>query len=266
MKNILILSGVHGNELSAVLVGMDLKRYYNYDGMVNKTIKVIPWCNPSGLFTNKREMQDTSTKDLNRSFSNVESSSNYIDNLKKEIEWADIVIDIHNSECCAHFCLLDIGCKNNIEIQNACIEADVEYAMRYSNGGTIKDYVNELGKIGITYEFTGMSAYNNNDNIDRAYNEIKKLINVFKSEDDFANSIKDNRLKELYSTKSGFIHYRCKVNEIISPNELLFFVLDDRSEIIETVKNDTGLPIKIMALESNFQKKGSSVLMYITKE
>lgn len=59
---ILILSGVHGSEQSAVICAKELQNYFSDD----KNITIIPQVNKSGLLNNKREI--IVIDDLNRSF------------------------------------------------------------------------------------------------------------------------------------------------------------------------------------------------------
>lgn len=254
--NILVISGVHGNELSAVEVGMRLAEQYKG----SETIEVISWANYSGLLANTREMQIQGTKDLNRSFE--EYQPNYIDTLKIAIDKADYVIDIHNSPRCGHFALLDIGPREQ-ELSNMCGAAGIEYASRYSNGETIKDYVNcHNNKLAITYEFPGMSTYNNSNNISRAYAELVELINTIQ-EQKFNASQELHRLEELYEETAGFIEVHRDVNTIVHPGEIIYRVRDRDNSIISEKRNHNNTPIKILSLGNSIIKKGTCTGLYI---
>ena len=144
-KKILIISGTHGNEHSAVELGLRLKKYYKSKS--NQHIKVIPFLNESGLLANVREVQNEPTLDLNRSFGEGQDNhSQIVKKVKELVSEYDYIIDIHNSYRCANFCLIDAG-KNEDLITQLCANADVEYATRFSTGSTIKDYCNSHGKI-----------------------------------------------------------------------------------------------------------------------
>lgn len=258
--NILVISGVHGNEVSAVEVGMHLAEKFKK----HSRVKVISWANHSGLLAGTREMQHSSTRDLNRSFEKPDE--NYIDILKIAIDNADFVIDIHNSPRCAHFALLDINKKEQY-LSNLCGDAGIEYGSRYSNGGTIKDYVNchEHGKDAITYEFPGMSTYNNSENISRAIIEVTNLINMLL--DKPFGRLFDNhtlhRIEELYEENAGFIEVLSDVNSVVPSGGVIYRVRNKENEVISTKRNETDSLIKILTLGNSIIKKGTCTGMYI---
>lgn len=255
---ILVISGVHGNEVSAVNAGMIIADKFRND----IEVRVIPWANKSGLFAGTRDMQITNTKDLNRCFAKEEED--YVSIIKREIEYADAVIDIHNSTRCGHFALIDKGHHCNY-ISNICEEAGVVHASRYSNGGTIKDYTNSLYKIGITYEFPGMSNYQNEYNINKAVEDITKLINTLKTQDKNprAYPMMDNTLQELYCTQSGMIKLYHDVNSLVPKGSIVLEIVNELGSVLETIFNPTDHTIRILAVSETFVKKGTSCIMYI---
>ena len=258
---ILIISGVHGNEVSAVEVGMKLAEIYKD----TEEIEIIPWANYSGLIAGTREMSPSSTRDLNRSF--VPYEENYVDKLKIAIDKADFVIDIHNSPRCAHFALLDINNKEQ-RLSNLCKHSGIEYGSRYSNGETIKDYVNcQEEKLAITYEFPGMSTYNNSDNISRALVEVQNLVSTIQENTWEKHYREDHaelhRIEELHDSSSGFVEVLKDVNEIVQPRELIYRIRDSKNNIISSGHNYDGERIKILAMGPSMVKKGSQIGMYI---
>jgi len=255
MENILIISGVHGNEHSAIKTGMLLKEYYKKHDNIN----VIPWVNYIGLLNNKRDVVSYNTSDLNRMFIDGDITKNPYDIIKEAIEKADIVIDIHNSPICANFVLIDKGSKNENKIKYWCSTSNVLYATRYSHGGTIKDYVNLSNKIGITYEFTGMQGHNNDYNIVKAFEDIKKLIDNTNSLT-FSKKVKDNMLNELFITKTGVIDFHCSPGVQYIKDYILAEVKDDSNNTIETIKAPCDL--RVIALSNTIEMKGSSIINY----
>ena len=260
MKKILIISGTHGNEYSAVEAGLYFKKYYAN----NKNIKVIPFLNKSGLEANTREVQTYNTKDLNRSFSEEDTYNECIKTIKEEIANHDVVIDIHNSYRCANFCLIDKG-VNCSTISSICHESGVEYATRFSKGGTIKDYVNQYGKIGITYEFSSMQTLNNKKELDQATNDVKALVDYFVKDKDGQYFCPVNELKSMHCLETGFINFKRDINHTVFPGEIVFEVLNELGDIVETVRNIETESIKLIALSPSFQTRGSLVLQYIIK-
>ena len=242
-KKILIISGTHGNEHSAVELGLELLKFYKN----NKNVKVIPFLNQSGLEANTREVQNYHTKDLNRSFGEEMTYKDCIDKIDDEVQQFDVVIDIHNSHRCANFCLIDKGWNEQVII-NACYSSGVEYATRYSKGGTIKDYVNQLGKIGITYEFSGMQTLHNNDELERAESDIKDLVDYYQGKKEHKETESINELKPIHCLETGFIKFIYDINEYVTPGETIFEVYDEYGEVVETVKNIEEESIKLIRL------------------
>ena len=261
---ILIISGTHGNEMSAVQVGIQLNNYYKHDNNVT----VVPMLNESGIRNNSREVQtyQEATKDLNRSFKEEEIS--YTDTIKKVKELIaqhDFIIDIHNSPRCSNFCLIDAG-KKEQEITNLISASGVKYASRFSTGGTIKDYCNRIGKTGITYEFSGMTTLNNKEYCEIAENDIKNIINKINENDN--NIVKSDikRIENLYTLTEGFLDFYSDINSIAMPGDILFSVICPDGEVLETVKNEHNYAMEIIAIGHSYQTIGSSVLQYIRKE
>jgi len=259
---ILILSGTHGNEMAAVHAGLLLTRYFSEDD--NVTVK--PFLNKSGLINNSREVYHSSTHDLNRGFKkNLDTFTDIVDHTKSLVEQYDYVIDIHNSHRCANFCLIDVG-ENDELIKSICYLSDVEYATRYSKGGTIKDYVNSNKGIGITYEFSGMQTLNTNKEILKAVNDIKSIVSFVKEWDKNITFMpREQLLFDLYCLTTGFVNFSKDINDMVSAGEVVFEVINDKGEVIESVVNPHSFPIKLIALGHSFQEKGSSVLQYIKK-
>ena len=71
VNNILILTGIHGNELTPIHCGLLLKEF-NWKKLKEsfKEITILNAINLDGIKEGVREIPDTSTKDLNRMFSN----------------------------------------------------------------------------------------------------------------------------------------------------------------------------------------------------
>lgn len=264
--NILILSGTHGNELSAVEVGLKLKNMYkgNDDITDNITdnITVIPFLNENGLINNTRECNDVISSDLNRAFKHSISYKNTIDYIKELVDQNDLIIDIHNSVRCSNFCLVDEGHNAQLIIDTLSY-AGVEHAVRFSTGGTIKEYCNSIGKIGITYEFSGMSTLNTSAVSAKAFNDIIKIVRAFQN--DLKIDSKKQQLESMYCLSTGFVNFVCDINHVAKPGALIFEIIDSNSEVIESVTNQYDYDIKLIALGHSFQTMGSQVLQYIRK-
>ena len=255
MKKILILSGTHGDEQTAIKAGMMLNEYFNKD----KNVTVIPWLNKNALINNSREYQNDDSFDLNRVLTN-EKGKNFSEIKKQlinEIKLNDYIIDIHNSPKCANFFLVDID-KNVKKICKILKKCEITYASRYSQGGTIKDYTNKLNKIGFTYEFTGMQS-TDDKNIEKAYKDVLKLVKILKLGKK-SKKFKLNKIREYYTPLTGFVDYYVESNDVVKENEILFTVLNKKNGIVFTKK--AKKKIKILSLGNNFENKGTGVIMY----
>lgn len=261
---ILILSGTHGNEQSAVRVGLSLFEHYDNDS----NITIIPFVNESGLYKNSRFVESSSTTDLNRSFFEEEEFekdyNKVVNDLKDIIKCYDVVIDIHNSPRCSNFCLIDEG-LNRSHIVNLCRLAGVEYATRYSGGGTIKDYTNRLGKTGITYEFSGMSTLNSQKEQDLCRSDIINLVNIIQNDKkNNPSKLADKHyLKDIYCLESGFLELNFDINDIIKPGEQIGSILNEQNTVINTIINEFDTSIKIIVIGSTFVKRGASIMQVI---
>ncbi len=268
---ILVLSGVHGSEQSAIKVGMMLKQAYSIktDGF-GLEIKVIPFINKNALINNSREYVDCTkddTKDLNRSMvDEMDKSFKKIkEELQFEIDTSDVVIDIHNSPDCGHFFLVD---KDDFNKRNCRLlkQAGVTYASRHTKGGTIKDFANSENTVGFTYEFSGMTAKQNFENIDKAYKDIDQLIKYFIKRkhilEDSKIEYQSNELKEMHMPKTGYIEYSVKCNDIVKPGDEIFRIMNEENHAIYSEDLATKDNICIMSLGNNYEAKGSSIVMF----
>lgn len=149
-KNVLIIAGVHGNEITPIytLASMIKNNLFNLS-KINK-LTILNGINITGIKNCERDMVENDTQDLNRIFTN-ETKINSVKLLKDKIKENDIVIDIHSSESCIEFALIDIDEYTN-SIKSWCEKSKLLCAFRYSNTNTIKRYCLEKGKPSITFE------------------------------------------------------------------------------------------------------------------
>ena len=95
MKQILIVAGIHGDEIGAVLTARELKGWV--EGKNIENVKVIPEVNKKGIEENNR-LNPIDNKDLNRIFpgdkngTDSEVITNELFDLAKGF---DYIIDIH---------------------------------------------------------------------------------------------------------------------------------------------------------------------------
>lgn len=256
MKNILILSGVHGNEYSAVGVGVKLKKYY--DGVQN--ITVIPFANQKGLLAGTREIPNTHTTDLNRMF---DSTHDTFESIKQLIDDHDVVIDIHNSPDCAPFVLLNND-KHFRKLARWASLANTDYASRNSTANTIKKYCLGKNKLAVTYEFGDMTKCTEHM-LNKVLDDIKSLVDFSSSCADYDMShdsvaYPKYELTSYVAHDEGYVERLCEIGRIIEVGETLFRVVD--SDLNEITYIATKC-LKVMIWGENFVEDGSEVFHYI---
>ena len=226
-KNILIISGVHGNELTPIYCTYLLSKmdYSNYDF---KKITIISCINNNGVVQNTREVPNTSTSDLNRMF-NVIETINEKDELENQIKDNDIIVDIHSSPKCVNFVLLNQDENTNSYVE-FCNKNNINYLIRYSTANTIKKYCLDLNKISFTLELN-MLDYIDEISAKNAKDIVLKII-------DNCNNIiinkqepKYNIYVELQTYKVGLFIENKKCGDIIKYKETIGSILN-----IDTLK------------------------------
>jgi len=253
-KKVLILTGVHGNEYSAVKVGLQLKKYFG----LTKDVYVEPFANQLGLLHGTRDIPSTQTNDLNRMF--IDKNVTF-ETIKKLIDEHDIIIDIHNSPDCAPFVLL-----NNDKFLNNLSKwvnkSGVEYVSRNSTANTIKKYCLKTEKVGITYEFGDMT-HCTREQEEKVFKDIVSLVKN-KKYLEFMNIDRKLPQQELLSFIShdyGYVERLCKEGEELSSGDELFAVVNET----ERATYKAGTRMKVIIWNNNFVEDGSEVFQYIEK-
>ncbi len=219
---ILILTGIHGNELTPIHCGFLLNKQ-KWDISKFKTLKIINAINVNGIKECVRDISVDKSKDLNRMFSN-DDKTNLSEELKKEFENFDVIIDIHSSKNCTEFILI-----NNDEYANSYVEFsekfNVKYLLRYNNNSTIKKYGLNLGKIAFTIELNKM------DNIDfessnKGLELVNTIINNIENFEIKKEVPKYKTYKEISFYKEGILLPNYKLGDFIESEKSLGNILD----------------------------------------
>ena len=220
-KNILIITGVHGNELTPIYCGYLLSKldYSNYDF---KKITIINSINKNGIIKNTRDIPNSSTSDLNRMFNN-DVNVNEKEELEKQITEHDIIIDIHSSPKCDNFVLLNQDENTNSYVEY-CIKNNINYLIRYSTANTIKKYCIDLNKISFTLELN-MIDYIDINSAEKGKDIVLKIINdcnltITKEEPIY------NTYLELQTYKTGLFLPKKECGNIIKENDIIGSILN----------------------------------------
>lgn len=230
-KNILIIAGVHGNELTSIYCAYLLSKY-DYTNFNFKKITIVNSINKIGVIKNQREIPNTATSDLNRMF-NLEDTIDIKEVLEKEIKEHDIIIDIHTSPKCDNFVLLNQDDNTNSYV-DYCEKNNINYLIRYSSTNTIKKYCIDLDKISFTLELNMMDYID----FDSAEKGKEIVLNIIKNNN---FSIKKEEPKyesyvELQTYKAGLFISEKICGDVITKNDIVGSILDLDTQEIYTVK------------------------------
>ena len=221
-KKILIITGVHGNELTPIFCGYLLSKIncsnYNF-----KKITILNAINKNGIVKNTRDIPNDTTSDLNRMF-NCEIVVNEKEELLHQINEHDIIIDIHSSPRCDNFMLL-----NQDELTNSyvefCVNYNISYLIRYSTANTIKKYCNDLNKVSFTLELN-MLNYIDKKSAEIGKDIVLKIINN-------CNTILLNKEEPTNNTYVELQTYRCglflptkECGDVINENDVIGTILN----------------------------------------
>lgn len=225
-KRILIIAGVHGEELTPVYcLSVFSKQYIDIVKQDFKSMTIINGVNMDGLKQGTRDIPNNSTSDLNRMFIS-ESRTDSFNLLKEHIEENDIVIDVHSSPSCTDFALIDID-EYMSSMKEWCNKSSVTAAFRYSGADTIKRYCLDMGKPALTIELNKLnvidyaSAKNGAEILTRL---ILRSANYAKIEKKEPGYVKE--LVEIKTHVSGIVDYHVKNGEHFKEGDTLYSILD----------------------------------------
>ena len=257
-KNILIISGVHGNELTPIYCSYILTKI-DYSQFDFKKITIITAINKDGIIENSRDISNNSTSDLNRMLKS-DVYINICDELEQNIKDNDIIIDIHSSPKCDNFLLLNQD-ENANSYVDFCIKNDISYLLRYSSASTIKKYGLDLNKISFTLELN-MLDYIDESSATKGKDIVLKIIEkcndlvIHKQEPKYNTSV------DLLTYKSGlFLSYK-QCGDIIKYNDIIGSIINmDTLELTEIKCGLNGIFRIICFNITNYVDSRNSIYM-----
>lgn len=163
--NILMVSGVHGDEQLAVLASYEAYLRIKTENLINGSLDLYMGANAPGLVAGTREyteFKDPSAlpedRNLNRAFS-IGKKVDDMDLARSKVmclaNEKDIVLDVHNSPAIHHCVLIDNGPYAKAYVK-WCIENRIAYILRDGPQGTLKARSIQQGNVGFTVELGGM--------------------------------------------------------------------------------------------------------------
>ena len=242
--NILIISGVHGNETHAVATVYDLYKTIDLSKIADKveTITYIFNLNEYGLEQDTRDNNYTKeeTKNCNRLFSNEYATPQEI---KEYIEGLpinyDLVLDVHNSPSCVPCVLVDYD-ENTWRLLSNLHGAELIPLVRCTQIGTIKRYFNRLGWSAYTVELPNMGVNGDIKESSRLLSQFIETVsdNMFNNKSVNVEVNQDIIIQNLYTrTSNGVIRYaRKNILGEYKKDEIICDVYNMNEDFIETIK------------------------------
>jgi predicted deacylase len=229
LKKVLVIAGVHGNELTPLLAVNILENNLQNVTEFYSELIVVNFANLNGIRFNTREIPDTSTNDLNRMFKSEEI--NVFETLKQLIDQADVVIDLHSSADCTDFVLInrDEYCNSYV---NFCQSSKIQYVVRGNSNNTIKKYCIDNGKIGFTIELNRLDVIDANSAKNGARMVLRMLANIPSFQPTKENPTYANYFEYRYHKEGLFIPSGKKMGENVTNGDYLgtFICFDGKSE------------------------------------
>jgi len=223
-KKILVISGVHGNELTPIMtthlltqseLDLDLDKF--------QSLTIITGANNDAINSNTRDIPNSTTSDLNRMFKNTPPFS-IKDELRKHLDANDVIIDIHSSPSCTEFVLLNQDENTNSYVE-FCKEHLINYTIRYSGAETIKKYCLSRNRIAFTLELSGIGY------VDYTSAYQGKIItkNIIENCSNFVVRQEEpvySPYVELYTYKSGIFSRNGCMGHMVEEGDIIGALLD----------------------------------------
>lgn len=263
-KNILVLNGVHGNELTPVHLGYNLVHMWNgswgykLDLTKFKGLTIISALNTDGIKKNTRDIPSDGTNDLNRMFSVPQEEDITTDDLQLLFDFSDIIIDVHSSPRCTEFALINQDEYSNSYVE-FCQKMDINYLIRYSEANTIKKYGLDKGKISFTIEINQMN-YIDFESSKKATTLVNRIINNHELFEMKKEEPKYPEYFELYTYKSGLFIPEHSLGSVVQKGDKLGQILDLTTLEMSELRYTKNVSSRIICCgESSFVSPSNSL-------
>lgn len=241
---ILIISGVHGDEMTPVYLThliMEAKAKSKFDLKFNdyndyEILTVVNAVNPDALKAKTRSYTDKSdSKDVNRIFGNIANDS--IPEIKKElsdlIKDHDLIIDVHSSpDVVNEFVLIDANTVGSFYV-DFCRKFDISWVARTIKINTIKSFAINQGKLAFTLELNGIGFTDKKS----ALKGIKIIDNIIKGAVKITNRYKTTFFPGKPFIYQDFFDIKSKHEGILETKDKTHF---KKGDIIATIHQFSG--------------------------
>lgn len=236
---VLILAGVHGDEIGTIYLAYNLIRYLDEGEFPFKHISkltIIPVVNYSGLRECTR-YTNNNYQDLNREWSVCRDTRS---ELSEFIDESDVIIDLHCSDNCDTMLLIDREMNNARALKSFCKLINFHYTILSGNNSTLKRYINDdKGKVGITWEQRGLVTCDHLDNVKNTENLIHLLSKIHLIENYLLDheEIQDTEVAQLVTNRiEGIYEPVCDLGSTLEDGDLIGRIKDlDTDQVIERI-------------------------------
>jgi len=247
MKKVLIIAGVHGNELTPIVCLQNLIKQLNGQGIEYiRNLSKLTICvgaNVDAIRSKHRTSTLNINGDLNRAFN---TSPDVYENLNYLIDQHDIIIDVHSSPNITECALINID-EHSKAIIEWCNESITPYICRYFDGDTIKQYCLSTGKYAITLELNGMDV--NRKSAQHGQSILTQLLISLPTEPLYASEYNDiPPIVNIIAQRSGIINSSYELPRIVKKGEILGHITALDMSIKYIISPIAGI---IMGFENN---------------
>ena len=146
----------------------------------------------------------------------------------------NILIDLHSSPNCSEFVLIDYNERARYYV-DLCKATNVPFGVRYSNGNTIKKFVQDRGGIAITLELDRMEKINYGS-ATSGIDIVKRLLNEIVNKDFYEAKPTGDPIYQYYCYKSGLVEYVAKPGDFIEEGQTIANILNVRDgKVLESI-------------------------------
>jgi len=244
-KNILILSGVHGNELTPILSSMLLCDSLKSEEFIKtyKKLIILNFINLNGIRENIRDIPHSINHDFNRKFP-LDKPDYIFEIVDDFIRNSDIVIDIHSSPSCLECILINQDKFANSYI-NFSIENNINYIVRYNYNNTIKKHASDLNKKSFTVELNGMNILDERS----AVLGENLILNIIKNVDKL-NLIEEfpkfKTFEEIFYFEEGLFIQKIELGDIVKKGDVLGEVINPSNYKLTKIYYQNDYPGKLI--------------------
>jgi len=253
-KNILIISGVHGDEKTPLAVTDRINKSIQEFSKNYKDLCVLHAVNKPSLKANSRYDGDF---DLNRAFDGSVDDHPLVSEIKKEINIADIIIDIHSSKSCMELLAVD-----NTEYGKCFCDfgdqLDIPCVVHEGNEATIKRYCLSIGKPCFTVEVNRLGEVDE-ESARKGYDMVNKMVENINVLDFQPSQDIPSLTKSLLTKEDCVILPLVNTGDVIEPNQKIAIRID-QSGNMKYILSKENKPCNVLTANYTDYKDDDNIL------